>query len=83
MEAVGNIVEEGVLDEFDEVDFVMDSMAGDTIVEDSEVDFSDIEVEAASGLMHLEATHVSTFQRDREIHYVSEIMFPVMFPAWN
>lgn len=34
VEAVGNIVEEGVLDEFDEVDFVMDSMAGDTIVED-------------------------------------------------
>lgn len=71
------IVEGGeVLDDSEDVDFVMDSLAGDTFVEDSQDDFSKIEVDAASSLMHLQATEVSTFQRDWAIDNVSKSMFP-------
>lgn len=83
LKAVDNCVEAGlVLDDSDGINFVMDSLAGDTIIEDSQVDFSDSEVDAASALMHLQATEVSTFKRDWEIQYVSSTMFPVMFPHW-
>lgn len=71
-----------VVDDSDEVQFVMDSLAGDTFVDDSQVDFSELEVDAASALMHLQATEVSTFVRDREIQYVPATMFPVMYPHW-
>lgn len=60
----------------------MDSLAGDTFVEDSQVEISDIELDAANSLMQLQDTEVSTFEREKEIEYVSKTMFPVMFPAW-
>ena len=57
----------------DEVDFVMDSLASDMVVPDSQVEdvtvlgesFSEIEVDVASSLMQLHATKVSRFELDR------------------
>jgi hypothetical protein len=74
----------------DEVDFVIDSMAGDTIVPDSQVEdvivlcesFNEIEIEAASTLMKHHATKVSKFELDRLSQYMSNLMHPIMFPGW-
>ena len=81
----------------DEVKFVMDSLASDTVVPDSQVEdvtvleknihctgesFNKIEIEVASALMQLHGTEVSRFQFDREAHHVSNLILPVMFPGW-
>lgn len=82
-------------DDSDELEFVMDSLAGNTVVPDSQIDlcvedaeihgvesFSEIEKDAATALVHLHATKVSKFELDRDLHLVSKLMFPVMFPHW-
>lgn len=85
-EPISQVIDKVFVDESDEVDFVMDSLASDTIVPDSEdVDgetFSDSDVDAANALVHLHSTKVSTFQSDREALKVSNLMHPVMFPGW-
>lgn len=72
------------VDASDEVGFVMDSLAGETFIPDSQCEdekvhgngesFSDKEVDATSALMHLHATEVSTFDAHGELEYVFDGM---------
>lgn len=86
MEASNNVASmEGLMDDSDEVAFVLDSLAGDTFVLDSLPDDGELNSEdqhAADALMDLLASKVSNFVSDRDVQYISKLMYPVMFPHW-
>ncbi|CAN6215172.1 unnamed protein product [Urochloa humidicola] len=66
-----------------EVQYVMDTFAGETEVLDSQMDITEVDqADAAHALVQLASTDANTFQSDKVNHEGSSLMLPLIFPRW-
>ena len=64
-----------------EVRFVMDSLAGETEVPDSQEIFADDDRSIVDALLCKASTDVSTFKLDKELHAAASLLLPVFLPC--